>query len=377
MHCTARVSVRPSSVAPPQATRPASPVVPSITITATSAQCVEVKLPLQREPSQGGLSVSYAAVSSGSSVTSQDVWPTNAPVAADADFSEVNAVEDRTNTNVFIRELPTDVTDAELRELFTPFGDVLSSTIMRNIHTGVSFGRAFVLYNTYEEATAAIAAMDGYSIHGQKVVVEFAKKRSGAPVGEARQKIRKLFLRNVPLSVTVEDLRELVKPYGPVVEITTHRDTAPVRDRSKERRIAFVTFGVDGAADRAARGVHATCPFDDCNGIALMVKLAEDENTKPSRRAGRRGTKGAVATASANGAKKSAPTTETLPVVCTEKEKEAPCASSSLLSSSICAQPAVSATPAPVKKESRKAGTNVCVFRYNPYDAVHPKVYIQ
>ncbi|KAG5473802.1 hypothetical protein LSCM1_04432 [Leishmania martiniquensis] len=180
------------------------------------------------------------------------------------------------NSNLFICNLDTNVSQAELETAFAECGTILSSAVMRDIHTGASLGTAFVRMSSHEEARRTMEAMNGVHIGSRSISVQWARRHEGAPVGEARKKIMKLFVRNVPLDCTKADLEELFGAYGSVRQVTLHKDTSPVQDEAMVRLIAFVIYTEEGAAERAAREVHNTKPFASCNGIPIMVKLAED-----------------------------------------------------------------------------------------------------
>ncbi|KAG5497337.1 hypothetical protein JIQ42_03823 [Leishmania sp. Namibia] len=213
------------------------------------------------------------------------------------------------HVNLFVRDLPLELNEEKLRAMFTPFGDIVNSAIMRNIHTGVSLGTAFVRFAKHEEAMQAMEAFaGGRPVTGSKrVTVQWARREHDkAPSGDERRKMRKLFIRNVPKDVTQEMLAALFSQYGPVKSVSTHRDTAAANAVSHpgggsaaaatetdpashgghdsaaavasidDRRIAFVTFEMEGVAEQATAAVHNTMPFASCQGIPLMVKLAED-----------------------------------------------------------------------------------------------------
>lgn len=202
--------------------------------------------------------------------------------------------------NLFVRDLPQDLNEDKLRGMFSPFGEIVNSAIMRNIHTGVSLGTAFVRFAKHEEALRAMESFaGGRAVAGSKrVTVQWARREHDkAPAGDERRKMRKLFIRNVPKDVTQEMLTALFSQYGPVKSVSTHRDTAAANAVSQpsgaaaeaadgpaahdagnpeDRRIAFVTFDMEGVAEQATAAVHNTMPFASCQGIPLMVKLAED-----------------------------------------------------------------------------------------------------
>ncbi|CBZ23890.1 putative RNA binding protein [Leishmania mexicana MHOM/GT/2001/U1103] len=213
------------------------------------------------------------------------------------------------HVNLFVRHLPLELNEEKLRAMFTPFGEIVNSAIMRNIHTGVSLGTAFVRFAKHEEAMRAMEAFaGGRPMTGSKrVTVQWARREHDkAPSGDERRKMRKLFIRNVPKDVTQEMLMALFSQHGLVKSVSTHRDTAAANAVSQpggggatataeadlsshsghegaaagastdDRRIAFVTFEQEGVAEQATAAVHNTMPFASCQGIPLMVKLAED-----------------------------------------------------------------------------------------------------
>lgn len=277
------------------------------------------------------------------------------------------AVAETSKTNLHVCGLSLSVDEESLFSVFSSFGKITSHLIMRNIRTGTSLGTAFVRFETYTEAKAALTFFSQWEAlaqqyapaKGRQVTEETAravfdalafsddallssvcgalrwnptfnpvdffsvslqwamKQHDKAPNAELRHRIRKLFVRNVPLSMSTSDLFSFFSSYGLLESVTIHKDTvaaaatlAAIASREKERQqaalalnsdqaathnshnceadcnnaslerhIAFVIFARDGDAEFAANAVHNTKPFPACEGIPLMVKLAE-VNTK-------------------------------------------------------------------------------------------------
>ena len=65
--------------------------------------------------------------------------------------------------NIFIGNLPLEITEEELRQEFTAFGEVLSIIIMNDeyIGSGQSRGYGFVEMSSYSEGQTAIDNLDG------------------------------------------------------------------------------------------------------------------------------------------------------------------------------------------------------------------------
>ncbi|GET87728.1 hypothetical protein, unknown function [Leishmania tarentolae] len=185
--------------------------------------------------------------------------------------------------NLLVRFLDHAVDDTQFRVFFEPFGEISSSMVMRDIFTGESRGFGFVRFTRSVDAARALRECDGKKIGGKAVNVIWAKQQhDDTPAGQERLKMNKLFLRNVPLGVMEADLVELLRAYGTVTEASLHSDKIPSARHSPARRIAFIVFADEGAAEAALRGVHNTCPFPSCNGIPLMGKLSEDYKAKNS-----------------------------------------------------------------------------------------------
>ena len=68
--------------------------------------------------------------------------------------------------NIYIGNLPLELTEEDLRREFTAFGEVLSVTIMndRYIGSGQSRGYGFVEMTSKPEGEAAIAALSGKTL---------------------------------------------------------------------------------------------------------------------------------------------------------------------------------------------------------------------
>ncbi len=80
--------------------------------------------------------------------------------------------------NIFVDNLPVDVSEQTLRTAFEAFGQVLSVKIVENRDTGVPRGFAFIEMSSDEEAKAAIASLDGKMFGGQPVKVNEARPKT-------------------------------------------------------------------------------------------------------------------------------------------------------------------------------------------------------
>uniref|UniRef100_A0A4X2KCZ7 ELAV-like protein n=1 Tax=Vombatus ursinus TaxID=29139 RepID=A0A4X2KCZ7_VOMUR len=65
------------------------------------------------------------------------------------------------DANLYISGLPKDMTEKELEQLFSPFGHIVASRILRDRVSGASWGVGFIRFNMKSEAEEAIKALNG------------------------------------------------------------------------------------------------------------------------------------------------------------------------------------------------------------------------
>ena len=81
---------------------------------------------------------------------------------------------------LYIGNLSTQVTDAQLNELATPYGALTSAEVVTERSTGDSRGFGFVEFSNADDARAAITGLDGRDVHGQALKVNEARPRTPA-----------------------------------------------------------------------------------------------------------------------------------------------------------------------------------------------------
>lgn len=80
---------------------------------------------------------------------------------------------------IYVGNLPYSMSDAELRQRFAEFGDVLSASVMTDRDSGRSRGFGFVEMASAAQAEAAIGGLNGHTVGGRDLVVNLARPREG------------------------------------------------------------------------------------------------------------------------------------------------------------------------------------------------------
>lgn len=76
---------------------------------------------------------------------------------------------------LFVGNLPHEIRDPELKELFSEFGTVVSAQVIIDKFTERSKGFGFVVMGTAEEAQSAIENLDNREVNNRAIRVNIAK----------------------------------------------------------------------------------------------------------------------------------------------------------------------------------------------------------
>ena len=83
--------------------------------------------------------------------------------------------------NIYVSNLSFNVQDEDLREFFTPFGEVTSAKVIMDKMTNQSRGFGFVEMPDEEASKKAIAELDGGTVEGRTIKVMEAKPKEDRP----------------------------------------------------------------------------------------------------------------------------------------------------------------------------------------------------
>jgi RNA recognition motif-containing protein len=79
------------------------------------------------------------------------------------------------STKLYVGNLPWALSDNELKETFTPHGNVISAKVVTDKESGRSRGFGFVEMENENESNSAIKALNGTDFKERKLVVAAAK----------------------------------------------------------------------------------------------------------------------------------------------------------------------------------------------------------
>lgn len=173
-------------------------------------------------------------------------------------------------TNLIVNYLPQTLTDDDFRLMFTNVGPIYSCRIMRDKRTGYSFGYGFVNYVKKQDAHKAINTLNGKQIQNKQIKVALARP-SGEDIKHAN-----LYIKGIPKETTREELAELFKPYGEIIQSKILVD----QYTGYSKGAGFILFSKRSEADAAIQALHNTKPPNLPEFIS--VKRAKDESGEKS-----------------------------------------------------------------------------------------------
>ena len=189
-------------------------------------------------------------------------------------------------TNIYVKNIESEVTDEDFRTLFENYGEITSASITRDPETGKSKGFGFVNYVKHEDASVAVEALNDKDFKGQNLYVGRAQKKH-----EREEELRKqheaarvekaskyqgvnLYVKNLHDDIDDEKLRDIFTPSGTITSAKVMRDLGSEsetqdKESDKENKKSSDKEGSDADGE-------AKADVQDENG--------KKENTKPAKK---------------------------------------------------------------------------------------------
>lgn len=159
--------------------------------------------------------------------------------------------------NIFINGLADQIDNKTLYDTFSTFGNILSCKVAQN-KDGANLGYGFVHYESEEAANDAIAKVNGKSIGNSIVKVIPFKSRKERQDGQAQQ-FTNIYVKNLPLEMSEEELKTLFEKYGKVTSLKL--GPKPPENKSeksgkKGTRYGFINYETNEAASKAIEAMN-------------------------------------------------------------------------------------------------------------------------
>ena len=141
-------------------------------------------------------------------------------------------------TNIYVKNIDTETTEDEFRELFEKYGEITSASLAQD-DAGKARGFGFVNFVKHEDASKAVEELNDSDFKSQKLYVGRAQKKH-----EREEELRKqyeaqrqeksakylgvnLYVKNLADEIDDEELRKIFEPCGTITSAKVMRDTLP------------------------------------------------------------------------------------------------------------------------------------------------------
>lgn len=187
-------------------------------------------------------------------------------------------------TNVYVKNIPTDIDQPTLRAMFDGFGGITSCMIALDKDSGVSRGFGFINYGTPEEAEAACESMNGSEQGDKKLFVVRAQKKEEREK-ELRERFEQLkverqrkyagvnlYVKNLSDQIDDAKLREEFAKFGAITSARVMLD----QQTGKSRGFGFVCFSSQEEATKAVTEMNTRM----LDNKPLYVALAQRKDVR-------------------------------------------------------------------------------------------------
>jgi len=164
-------------------------------------------------------------------------------------------------TNLYIRGLPANTTDQDLKELCKKYGKITSTKAILDKTTNQCKGYGFVDFELPEQAEHAVKCLQAEGIQAQ-----MAKQQEQDPTN--------LYIANLPLTFTEQHLEEMLQHYGTVISTRILRDTT----NNVSRGVGFARMEKQETCEKIINDFNNKL-LPGCSE-PLLVKLADGAGNK-------------------------------------------------------------------------------------------------
>lgn len=184
---------------------------------------------------------------------------------ASSNSSQSGMVEE-SKTNLIVNYLPQNMTQEEIRSLFSSIGELESCKLIRDKVTGQSLGYGFVNYVRTDDAERAINQLNGLRLQNKTIKVSYARPSSEAIKGA------NLYVSGLPKSMTQQDLENMFRAYGSIITSRILCDNIT--------GVGFIRFDQRVEAERAIQKLNGSIPEGATEPITVKFANNPSSNNK-------------------------------------------------------------------------------------------------
>ncbi|KAF3825846.1 hypothetical protein GH733_006673 [Mirounga leonina] len=169
--------------------------------------------------------------------------------------------------NLIVNYLPQNMTQDELRSLFSSIGEVESAKLIRDKVAGHSLGYGFVNYVTAKDAERAINTLNGLRLQSKTIKVSYARPSSEV-IKDAN-----LYISGFPRTMTQKDVEDMFSWFGPINSRVLVDQTTGLSGG-----VAFIRFDKRSEAEEAITSFSGPKPPGSSEPVTVKSAANPNQN---------------------------------------------------------------------------------------------------
>ncbi|KAL5220036.1 hypothetical protein ABZP36_024749 [Zizania latifolia] len=172
-------------------------------------------------------------------------------------------------TSLYVGDLDVSVQDAQLFDVFSQVGSVVSVRVCRDVNTRLSLGYAYVNFSSPADAARALEMLNFTPINGKPIRIMYSNRDpSSRKSGSAN-----IFIKNLDKSIDNKALHDTFSVFGNILSCKIATEMS-----GESKGYGFVQFEQDEAAQNAISKLNGMLLNDKKVYVGPFIRKQEREN---------------------------------------------------------------------------------------------------